>query len=120
MAVVTRDFRRLAKAAAQAAEEKKADRVIILDIRKESDVADYVVIAGAESSAQMKAVRTSITEVLERQGIRPVHQEGQATDRWMALDYGGMVIHILVPRARLFYRLESLWEKAKPVKWNSV
>ncbi len=113
------DFRRLAKAAALAADDKKADHVVILDIRKESDVTDYVVIAGAESSAQMKAVRASVTDALEREGLRPVHQEGRPTDRWMALDYGGMVIHILVPRARHFYRLESLWEKAKPVKWNS-
>ena len=113
------DFRKLAKAAARAADDKKADHVLILDIRKESDVADYVVIAGAESSAQMKAVQASIHEVLERQGLRPIHQEGRATDRWMAIDYGGVVVHILVPRARNFYRLESLWEKAKPVKWNS-
>ena len=120
MAVVVRNFLKLAKAAAHAADEKKAEDVVVLDIRKESDVADFVVIAGAESTAQMKAVRASITDTLEKQGLSPVHQEGRATDRWMALDYGGMVIHILMPHARLFYRLESLWEKAKPVKWNSL
>jgi ribosome-associated protein len=117
MAVV--NYRNLSKLAAHAADDKKADRVIILDIRKESDVADYVVIAGVDSSAQMKAVHASVTAVLETHGLRPLHQEGRATDRWMALDYGSMVVHILVPRARNFYRLESLWEKAKPVKWNS-
>jgi ribosome-associated protein len=120
MAVVKAlDFRPLAKAAAEAAEDKKAENVVVLDIRKESDMADYVVIAGANSSAQMKAVRASITHVLEQKGHYPVHQEGRPTDRWMALDYGGVIIHILLPQARHFYRLESLWEKAKPVKWNS-
>jgi ribosome-associated protein len=119
MAVKIRDFRKLAKAAAHAAEEKKAVDVRVLDIRKESDVADYVVIAGADSSAQMKAVRASVTDALESHGLTPVHQEGQPTGRWIALDYGGMVIHILLPQARRFYRLESLWERAKPVKWNS-
>jgi ribosome-associated protein len=119
VAVVVRNFRNLAKAAAVAAEDKKAGEVVILDIRKESDIADYIVIAGADSSAQMKAVRASVTEALEKHGAYPIHQEGQATDRWMALDYGGMVIHILQPQARRYYRLESLWEKAKSVKWNS-
>ena len=115
-----RNFRTLAKAAAAAADEKKAGDIVILDIRKESDVADYVVIAGADSSAQMKAVRASVTDAIEEQGAYPVHQEGQATDRWMALDYGGLVIHILQPQARRYYRLESLWEKAKTVKWNNT
>jgi ribosome-associated protein len=120
MAVVKpRNFRPLAKTAALAADDKKAEDVVVLDIRKETDIADYVVIAGTNSSAQMKAVRASITEALEKRGFYPVHQEGRATDRWMALDYGGLVIHILLPQARHFYRLESLWEKAKPVKWDS-
>src|SRR5437879_2683034 len=119
MAVKTRDARKRAKVAAHAVEDKKAGDVVVLDIRKESDVADYVVIAGADSSAQMQAVRASVTEVLESYGLYPIHQEGQATGRWMALDYGGMIIHILLPQARRFYRLESLWEKAKPVRWNS-
>jgi len=76
-------------------------------------------IAGADSTAQMKAVRDSVINSMERQGLRPVHQEGLSTSRWIALDYGGMVIHILMPQARHFYRLESLWVKAKRVRWNS-
>jgi ribosome-associated protein len=113
------NYRKLAQAAARAADDKKADDVMILDIRRETDVADYVVIAGVTSSAQMKAVRASVTEALEEQGVYPIHQEGQSTGRWVALDYGGVVVHVLLPGARQFYRLESLWEKAKPVEWNS-
>jgi len=119
MALRTRDFRKLAKAAALAAEDKKAGQIVVLDIRKETDIADYIVIAGADSSAQMKAVRASVKDAMEDLGLSPVHQEGQATDRWMALDYGGLVVHILLPQARNFYRLETLWEKAKTVNWNS-
>lgn len=117
--VGSRDFRKLGRLAAIAASDKKAGELVLLDIRKESDVADYVLLAGAESSAQMKAIRASITDALEERGLRPVHQEGQATDRWMVLDYGGLVIHILMPQARQFYRLESLWEKAKRIPWES-
>ena len=83
MAVKSLDYRKLAKAAAEAALEKKAGHVVVLDIRKETDIVDYIVIAGADSSAQMKAVRASITEVLEGHGAYPVHQEGRATGRWI-------------------------------------
>ena len=117
--MIARNFLKLAKAAAHAADDKKAEDVIVLDIHKESDIADYVLIAGADSTAQMKAVRDSVIDSMERQGLRPIHQEGHSTARWIALDYGGMVIHILMPQARNFYRLESLWTKAKRVRWNS-
>ncbi len=119
MAVVSRDFRKLAKAAAAAADDKKADDVVILDIRKESDIADYLVIAGARSSAQMRALDESVKEALEDLGVRVLHRDGRFQGRWIALDYGGLVVHVFLEEARQFYRLESLWEKAKPVKWNS-
>jgi ribosome-associated protein len=119
MAVVKRDFRRLAKAAAEAADDKKAEGIVLLDIRKESDIADYLVVAGAHSSAQMRAVDESVQEALQDRGARILHREVRPQDRWVALDYGGLVVHILLKQARKFYRLESLWENAKSVKWNS-
>ena len=116
--MVTADYRKLARLAAHAAADKKAVDIQVLDIRSESDVADYLVIAGAESSAQMKAVEASVAETLEKSGVRPLHQDGRPTDRWMALDYGGLVVHILLPEAREFYRLEQMWESARSVTWN--
>ena len=118
MVVVKRDFRKLARAAALAADSKKAMDVIVLDIRKESDVADYMVIAEALSSAQMGALSDSVENALGKHGMKALHREGRPRDRWIALDYGGLVVHLLLTKARTFYRLESLWEKAKPVKWN--
>lgn len=113
-----RDYRRLAKAAARAADDKKAVDVSVLDIRKESDVADYMVVAGARSSAQMNALSDAVEEALAARGLKILHREGRARDRWMALDYGGLVVHLLLTQARDFYRLESLWEKAKSIKWE--
>lgn len=107
------DFRKAAKWAALAALDKKATQVKVLDIRKESDLADFVVIAGAESTVQMKAVQANISDALETKGFRPLHQEGQASGRWMVMDYGALIVHLLMPDARHFYRLESLWAKAK-------
>jgi len=119
MALVKRDFRKLARAAAAAADDKKAEDVIILDVRRESDVADYMVIAGAQSSTQLTALSEAVQGALHLLGVKSLHREGRARDRWVALDYGGLVVHILLMQARDFYRLENLWENAKPVKWES-
>ena len=116
--MVRRDFLRLARAAARAADDKKASDILILDVRKESDIADYLVIAGADSSAQMRAVSDSVEEQLHRRGVRVLHRDGRPTDRWVALDYGGLVVHLLVSKAREFYRLELLWEKARKMRWK--
>lgn len=118
MAMVKRDFRKLAKAAAQAADDKKGVDIVLLDIRSESDVADYMVIAGAQSSTQLRALFDTVEDSLVDLGIKPLHREGRHRDRWLALDYGGFVVHLLSAEGRDFYRLESLWEKAKIVKWE--
>jgi ribosome-associated protein len=113
-----RDFRRTAKIIARAAEAKKAMDIVVLDIRRLTDVADYMVIVGAESSPQMRAIYEGICESLESLGLRPLHQDGRFTERWLAIDYGGVVVHILLPPARQFYRLENLWEGGKAVHWE--
>jgi ribosome-associated protein len=118
MAMKKRDFRKLAKAAAEAVDDKKAEDVLVLDVHRESDVADYLVIAGAQSSTQLTALSEAVKESLLKLGAKAIHREGRARDRWIALDYGGLVVHLLLMQARAFYRLENLWEKAKPVKWN--
>ena len=119
MVLVANPYRRLARWAAQAAADKKAVDIKVLDLRAESDVTDYVVIAGAESSVQLRAVRMAVVEALERKGVSPLHQDGRSAERWTALDYGGLVVHILLSEARAFYRLEQMWEKPKVVSWKS-
>jgi ribosome-associated protein len=114
-----RDFRRVAVAAAHAAAEKKALDIRVLDVHKESDIADFLVIAGADSSAQMRAIQDEVEQALVRLHIHRLHREGRPGDRWIALDYGGVVIHIQLPEARQFYRLEHLWEQARPVTWET-
>ncbi len=111
-------FRDLAKSAARAGADKKALDIAVLDTRKSSDVADYFVIAGAESFVQMRAIYEGIVAALQDKGVRPLHQEGHAKDRWMALDYGGLVVHILLSEARTFYRLDHLWNNPRSVAWK--
>lgn len=116
--MVARDYRKLAIAAVRAAAEKKAVDPIILDIRRDSDISDYLVILGTESPAQLRAISESVKDALAQLGVHRLHQDGQSSMRWLALDYGGLVVHILMPEARELYRLEHLWEHAKPVLWE--
>lgn len=113
-----RDFRKIAKEAARAASAKKAVNIQLFDIRKNSDVADYMIVAGAESSAQLRAVFEGVVAALQDYGIHPIRQDGHARDRWVALDYGGLLVHILLPDARDFYRLEHMWESPRLVEWE--
>ena len=119
-AVTTVDFRKIGKEAALAASDKKAVNITFMDIRKGSDVADYMLIAGAESSPQMRAIYEGIVARLQDIGIRLLRQDGHAGDRWVALDYGGLIVHILTTEARAFYRLEQTWENAKVISWGKA
>ncbi|MFA5976450.1 MAG: ribosome silencing factor [Elusimicrobiota bacterium] len=118
--MVSRRGRRLACLAAQAASDKKAVDIKVLDLRSESDVTDYVMLAGAESTPQLRAISNHVKEVLGDKGVQPLHQDGRDAQRWVALDYGDLLVHILMPEARALYRLEQMWEKPKSVAWQDT
>ena len=111
-----RDFRKLAIDAARVASDKKALDIILLDLRKASDIADYMVIITAESTTQMRAIDDSIDDAMAMHGLRPTHRDDG--NRWLALDYGGFMVHLFLPDAREFYRLEHLWEDPQEVAWE--
>ncbi len=112
--------RTLAKKAAEAAADKKAINVAVMDIRHATDTADYIVIAGADSSTQVRAVYEGVVTALKESGVFPIHQDGRGNDHWVAIDYGDFLVHILKPEARELYRLEYLWENAKIVDWGNI
>jgi ribosome-associated protein len=111
-------YRALAIQAARAADDKKGIDIVVLDIHSSSDLTDFVVIASAESSAQQAALQREIEEVLRAKGLRPLHRDGHPRDRWMVVDYGSIMVHILLVEAREFYRLDQLWETSKKVTWE--
>jgi len=101
--------------AAEAAEDKKAKDVVILDIHDISVVCDYFVICSGLSSTQVKAIAENIETKLEEKGIRKLRIEGFKDGRWVLLDYGSVVVHVFQENDRLFYNLEHLWGDAKVV-----
>lgn len=111
----------LALAAAQTALENRAEDVVVLDMRKLSQLFDYFVICTGRSRRQLHAISEEIDRHLEqdlndhRMGI-----EGYDASRWILLDYGTVVVHIFDPETREYYALEELWAEAPRVPLDSV
>ncbi|HHY93166.1 MAG TPA: ribosome silencing factor, partial [Firmicutes bacterium] len=106
------ESQQVARLAALAAEEKKGHEVIILDISGISLIADYFVIVGAGNRVQLAAIADRVEEVLAEHGVPVLHREGHANAAWVLLDYGGVVVHVMLDEAREFYALERLWGDA--------
>jgi len=107
--------RELAVMATQAAEERKAEDVLLLDLRGVTLVADYFLIASASTGRQIKAIAEHLEETLSKAGLRLLRKEGWESQRWVLLDFGGLVCHIFNRAEREFYGLERLWGDAKRV-----
>lgn len=103
----------LAKKVAQLALEKKAEDVVIMDVRKLTSVTDFFVICSAESSVQLKAIVDHIVEGLEKKGVKAWHVEGYINLIWVLIDYVDVVVHVFLKQARDFYGLERFWGDAK-------
>lgn len=103
----------LARAAAQAAWDKKAEDLLVLDLTQLSDVCDYFVIA---TGSNARLVDTIVDEVEEKVGKlcgeHPFSIEGRDQRSWILMDYGSVVVHVFTPEARDYYRLEKLWGDA--------
>jgi len=117
---MTQNFAGWSKRAIEIAEDKKALHTILLDVRRVSSVTDYLVIATVENGPQMRAVREAIRMDFKEEGLAPVHMDGEASDRWSVLDYGGLIVHLMSSEARDFYRLENMWSDAKELAGSSV
>jgi len=105
----------LARAAVDAASDKKAADVLLLDIREVTTFADYFVICSGNNRRQIQAIAEAIDEQLSSQGAVLLHREGDADTGWILLDFADVVIHILGPKEREYYDLERLWSGAKTV-----
>jgi ribosome-associated protein len=111
----TLDPNSLARLAVQIASDKKAEDLLMLDIRGLSVIADYFVICTGTSDRQVRAISKELQEQLKAQGARPSHVEGMDAANWVLLDYGSVIIHVFDPATRDYYRLERHWAEAPRV-----
>lgn len=106
----------LALAAARFADDKKAEDIVILDLRGLSSIADYFVICSASSTPHLNAVRREIADRLKTDhGVPAFGYDGQTESSWVVLDFVDVVVHILNQEKRGFYGLEALWSDAPRV-----
>ncbi len=97
------------------ADDMKAERVEMLDIRRKTSVADFFVICTGNSDVHMHAIADRVEEKLREVGIRPVRSDRSGpSSGWDLLDFGDVVFHVMLEDKRQFYDLESLWESIQP------
>ncbi len=99
--------------AAHAALDKKADNVVALDLREQSDFTDHFLLVSGGNQRQLVAIADAIQEALRAVGYRAGHVEGYPRQEWILLDYDVFVVHVFTPRTREFYDLERLWGGAR-------
>jgi ribosome-associated protein len=110
------DGETLSRACAGAAGDKKAEDIVVLDLRGISTFTDYFVICSATSEPQLKAISSSIREqIRDRFGRKPLSEDGYPASQWIILDYGDVIVHLFQGEKRGFYSLETLWSDAKRV-----
>ena len=107
------DTREIALAAAAIAYEKKAEDVVLLDMRGLVDYTDFLVICTGRTPRQTKAISEEIRHRLKKDlGVTPRRVEGEKEGDWILIDALDIVVHVFTPEAREFYRLDRLWREA--------
>ena len=111
------DSKKLAQLCRDFAENRKAENIVILDVRDLSSVTDYFVIASGTSEPHLRAIVDEITDELRDQhGLRPLRKDGSTQGAWVVLDFFDVIVHVMRQDVRERYDLESLWGDAARVK----
>ena len=107
----------IAQVAAAAADSKKAEDIVLIDLSGKTDVCDYFLICTGGNNRQVDAIVDEVrAKVSKNCELQPISTEGREGLRWVLVDYGCVVIHVFTPEMRDFYRLERLWGDAPRVE----
>jgi len=105
---------RILKLIIKAIQEKKGENIVALDLRKIPEaVSDYFIICEATSTTQVRAIADFVEETVKKElGEIPYRHEGYNVSQWILIDYVNVVVHIMQPGIRKFYKLEEMWSDA--------
>ena len=95
----------------EALDDAKAANILELDIRPLTQIADWMVVASGTSTRHVLALASRLREAGLRQGLKPAGVEGENGGEWVLLDFGDLIVHLMLPATREFYDLEGLWNE---------
>ena len=110
----------LALAAAQAAADKLAANIVVLDVSEQLVITDAFVIASAPTERQVQAIIDEVEDRLRPLGAKPVRREGEREGRWVLLDFVDIVVHVQHAEERTFYELERLWKDCPVIPFTDA
>ena len=113
----------LAFIAANAANEKKGENILLLDVSKLTVISDYFLIITAKSTPQIEAISKYIEETLSNLNYKLISKEGFIGSNWVVLDFGNLVVHTMIEKERNYYKLEKFWSNAIIIdkkKWEKA
>jgi ribosome-associated protein len=116
----TRKLPKPVQVAIDAARDKKAAGVVVLDLKKAGAFTDYFVICSAGNPRQVQAIADAVEDALKAERQRPSLVEGYARAEWILLDYFDFVVHVFSKHARDFYGLDRLWGSATRIEFPDV
>ena len=100
----------------EALDELKGRDQVVLDVRGMTGVTDYMVVCSGTSNRHVKSLADNVEKEAKEHGVRPLGVEGHQSNDWVLVDFGDVVVHVMLPEARSFYDIERLWSvpAAKP------
>ena len=92
-------------------EEAKANDICQLDVRKLTDISDFMIIASGTSHRHVHAMADRVRDAARRHNFRPIGLEGELENNWILIDFSDVLVHLMMPEVRQFYSLERLWNE---------
>jgi ribosome-associated protein len=102
--------------AVEAALDKKASEIVVLDLRHTPAFTDFFVLCSGQNQRQVKAIADAVEESLRAERVKPAHIEGYDRAEWVLMDFFSFIVHVFTPQTREFYSLERLWGDAKRIE----
>ena len=115
------DSKELAILAANACEDKKAQKINLIDISQVSTLCDWILITNGLSDVQVRAIISSVEiRIRDKTKLVPIRKEGLNTAKWALLDYGDVIVNVFQSESRNYYELEGFWSNGKTLLFDSA